>query len=253
MPDSLENRSLDDLFPSGSAVIDSLMANVRISEIFHSVQGEGIFAGMPSVFVRTTGCNLRCWFCDTPYTSFYPEGTQRDWNDVLREALGWNCQHVVLTGGEPLLQPETVLLAQALRREGCIVTVETAGTIYRAVEADLMSISPKLSNSSPVEAGRWLERHVRDCDRPDVLKKLMRDSAYQLKFVVDQPADLNEIVEYLKRFPEVSSNRVWLMPQGIQQEELAERGVWLAPEAERLGYRFCPRRHIEMFGNVRGT
>lgn len=231
----------------------SLTYNVRISEIFHSVQGEGIFAGVPSVFVRTTGCNLRCWFCDTPYTSWYPEGTRRDWKHVVEEVLSWQCPHVVLTGGEPLLQPESVLLTHALRQEGCIVTVETAGTVYRAVEVDLMSISPKLSNSSPVDAGRWMVRHARDCDRPDVLKKLMKDSPYQLKFVVDQPRDLQEIIEYLKQFPDVVNDRVWLMPQGIQQEELAEKGVWLAPEADRLGYRFCPRRHIEMFGNVRGT
>jgi 7-carboxy-7-deazaguanine synthase len=226
---------------------------VRIAEIFHSVQGEGEFAGTPSVFVRTTGCNLRCWFCDSPYTSFQPEGAQRDWREVLIDVLKLDCPHVVLTGGEPLLQPDIILLSRALRIEGRIVTVETAGTIYRPVSADLMSISPKLSNSLPRDMTRWTERHERDRDQPEVLQKLMRDSPYQLKFVVDRPSDLNEIVEYLMKFPDVANDRVWLMPQGVRQEELAEKETWLAPAAERLGYRFCPRRHIEFYGNVRGT
>lgn len=226
---------------------------MRIAEVFHSVQGEGEFAGTPSVFVRTTGCNLRCWFCDTPYTSLHPEGPIRHWHDVLRQVLEWECPHVVLTGGEPLLQPEMVPLAQALRHERRIVTVETAGTVYRSIEADLMSISPKMSNSTPREESRWRSRHLRDRDRPDVLRRLLGESRYQLKFVVDQPIDLDEIVEYLKRFPEVVAERVWLMPQGIYQDNLVEKAQWLAPAAQRLGFRFCPRRQIELFGSVRGT
>ena len=226
---------------------------MRIAEIFHSIQGEGEYAGTPSVFVRTTGCNLRCWFCDTPYTSIRPEGSHRDWQEVLRAVLEFECPHVVLTGGEPLLQPEIVPLAQALRDEHRIVTVETAGTIFRPVEADLMSISPKLSNSTPHLVNRWLERHERDRDRPGALRQLMSRSRYQLKFVVDQPVDLDEISRYLERFPEVVAEQVWLMPQGISQEELAEKAKWLGPATERLGFRFCPRRHIELFGSVRGT
>jgi 7-carboxy-7-deazaguanine synthase len=229
------------------------MPNVRIAEIFHSIQGEGEFAGTPSVFVRTTGCNLRCWFCDTPYTSIRPEGSRRDWREVLRAVLEFDCQHVVLTGGEPLLQPEILPLAHALREERRIVTIETAGTIYRPAEVDLMSISPKLSNSTPRLVNRWLERHERDRDRPDALRQLMRQARYQLKFVVDQPIDIDEITSYLERFPEVVADRVWLMPQGITREELSEKTEWLKPATERLGFRFCPRRHIELFGSVRGT
>ncbi len=205
------------------------------------------------MFVRTTGCNLRCWFCDTPFTSFRPEGVKADWVAVAKEVLGRRCEHVVVTGGEPLLQPDIVPLIRALRKERLIVTVETAGTVYRPVEVDLMSISPKLSNSSTRQDPRWLERHERDRNQPEVMNRLIAESPYQLKFVVDQPSDLDEIVEYLTQFPDVSRDRVWLMPQGIQRTELAEKGVWLAPAAERLGYRFCPRRHIELFGNVRGT
>lgn len=229
------------------------MSVVRIAEVYRSIQGEGLYTGTPSVFVRTTGCNLRCWFCDTPYTSWRPEGRQLPWQEVLDAVRRFDCAHVVLTGGEPLLQPQLAPLADALRRLGHVVTVETAGTVYRAVAADLMSISPKLANSLPRAPGRWRDRHQRDQVRPDVVRRLIAESEYQLKFVVDAPADLEDITNWLARFPEAAAERVWLMPQGVAVEELAARAEWLAPAAARLGYRYCPRRHIELFGNVRGT
>src|SRR3954471_18828220 len=98
---------------------------MRIAEIYRSVQGEGFLTGAPSVFVRTTGCNLRCWFCDTPYTSWRPEGMQRTWREVLDEVLEIDCEHVVLTGGEPLLQRDVTPLTHELCRAGRFVTVET--------------------------------------------------------------------------------------------------------------------------------
>lgn len=226
---------------------------MRISDVFYSIQGEGQFAGTPSVFVRTTGCNLRCWFCDAPYTSWRPEGEQIAWPTVLQHVGRWDCAHVVLTGGEPLLQPDIVPLSAALKARGAFVTVETAGTVYRPVAADLMSISPKLSNSIPHGDRRWRFRHVRDQSRTDVVRRLTSEYAYQLKFVIDQPEDLEEVVQYLGQFSEVPPEQVWLMPQGVSAEALAEREAWLAPTAERLGFRYCPRRQIELFGNVRGT
>ena len=89
---------------------------MRIAEFFKSIQGEGEFAGTPSVFVRTTGCNLRCSFCDTPYTSWKPEGIHEPWQTILDRILADDCRHVVLTGGEPLLQPDVVLLSQRSER-----------------------------------------------------------------------------------------------------------------------------------------
>lgn len=226
---------------------------MRIAEVFHSIQGEGEFCGTPSVFVRTTGCNLRCWFCDTPYTSLHPEGTQQDWHLLLADILKIDCQHVVLTGGEPLLQPQIVPLSQALRNAGRFVTVETAGTVFRPVAADLMSISPKLSNSMPRETGRWQLRHEKTRQKTDALRQLIETYNYQLKFVIDQPSDLEEVVNYLKAFPAVTGDRVWLMPQGVTAEDLAIRTEWLHPAAERLGFRLTPRKHIELFGHTRGT
>ena len=127
---------------------------MRIAEIFRSLQGEGLLTGTPSVFVRTSGCNLRCWFCDTPYTSWEPEGEDFSVDEILQRVDGLlgadkSCRHAVLTGGEPMLFAELVPLAAALRQRGLHITIETAGTLYLPLACDLMSISPKLSNSTP--------------------------------------------------------------------------------------------------------
>lgn len=226
---------------------------MRVTEIFASIQGEGQFAETRSVFVRTTGCNLRCWFCDTPDTSWKPEGTHLPWPVVAERVLSFDVRHVVLTGGEPLLQPEVVPLSQRLRESGRFVTVETAGTVFRPVAADLMSISPKLSNSLPLAPAKWRDRHLRTQENDVAVRRLIRDYSYQLKFVVDVPADLVEIAAYLERFPDVAAERVWLMPQGITAQELAVRAKWLAPWAAERGFRVSPRRHIELYGHRRGT
>jgi 7-carboxy-7-deazaguanine synthase len=226
---------------------------VRIADVFDSLQGEGRFAGVPSAFVRTTGCNLRCWFCDSGYTSWQPEGRQIAWPLVFEQVLALHRRHTVITGGEPLLQPDVVPLSCALRDAGAVVTVETAGTVYRPVAASLMSISPKLSNSVPRHDRRWSERHTRDQHQPDVMHRLLAEYDCQLKFVVDVPADLDELRRYLEQFPQVRQDQVWLMPQGVTAAALADKAAWLAPAAERLGFHYCPRRQIEQFGNVRGT
>jgi 7-carboxy-7-deazaguanine synthase len=118
-----------------------------------------------------------------------------------------------------------------------------------------MSVSPKLSNSTPDAAKhpRWSARHERSRHAPEVIRRLTRDYAYQLKFVVETPADLDEIERYLEEFPRVERGRVLLMPEGIDPTALAERTTWLEPQAAARGFRFCPRKHIEWFGAVRGT
>jgi 7-carboxy-7-deazaguanine synthase len=116
-----------------------------------------------------------------------------------------------------------------------------------------MSISPKLSNSLPLAPPKWRQQHLVRQQNDAVVRRLVRDYAYQLKFVVDAPADLVEIAAYLERFPEVAPERVWLMPQGIASQELAARTNWLAPWAAERGFRVSPRRHIERYGHRRGT
>src|SRR4051812_42191805 len=121
-----------------------------ISEIFYSVQGEGSLVGVPSIFVRTTGCNLRCSWCDTPYTSWNPVGDEFSVAAILeRTAQYAAARHVVITGGEPMIAPGVVDLSERMRERGMHITFETAGTVYAPVACDLMSISPKLSNSTP--------------------------------------------------------------------------------------------------------
>lgn len=228
---------------------------MKIAEIFHSLQGEGLLTGRESVFVRSSGCNLRCWYCDTPYTSWSPEGEDLSVEEILAQVERWESQHVVLTGGEPMLFAELVPLAAELRRRGKHITIETAGTLDLPVECDLMSISPKLSNSLPQPGSdpRWRRRHERTRHVPAVIRRLVERYEYQFKFVVDTPADCDEIEDYLVQFPQLDRARVLLMPQGTNLEELRQRQTWLAPYAREHGLGFSPRRHIEWFGLTRGT
>jgi 7-carboxy-7-deazaguanine synthase len=242
---------------------------MRIAEIYQSRQGEGLLTGTPSVFVRASGCNLRCWFCDTPYTSWQPEGEDLSVDEIMRQvsaervvneaANGTNhdraVSHAVLTGGEPMLFAEMIPLTRRLREQEFHITIETAGTLYLPVECDLMSISPKLSNSTPSAERdrRWHRRHEQSRHVPEVIHRLLTEYPYQLKFVIDIPVDCDEVERYLGEFPEVDRTQVLLMPQGIDAESLASRTAWLEPAAQDRGFRFCPRRHIEWYGHVRGT
>lgn len=228
---------------------------MRIAEIFRSIQGEGFLTGAESVFVRVSGCNLRCWFCDTPYASWRPEGTDLSLAEILSRVTEFDTPHVVLTGGEPMLFSELSPLATALRRLGRHVTIETAGTLYLPVECDLMSISPKLSNSTPTAADnpRWHHRHETSRHAPEVVRRLIATGDYQIKFVVDRLSDCEEIERYLRELSDIRRDRVLLMPQGTTPEELAERADWLAGYCDEKGLQYCPRRHIDWFGLVRGT
>jgi 7-carboxy-7-deazaguanine synthase len=227
---------------------------VKISEIFYSVQGEGILLGTPSVFVRTSGCNLRCVWCDTPYTSWAPEGTDQPVQAILEEVRRHPVRHAVVTGGEPMIAPEMAKLTEGLHELGLHVTVETAGTVFAGVACDLMSISPKLANSTPWErdGGRWAGQHERLRIDVEVLRRLMAAYAYQLKFVVSRPEDLPEI-QTIVRQTNADRGRVVLMPEGTQADVLRDRGRWLVEIAKNEGFRFSPRLHIELWGNRRGV
>jgi 7-carboxy-7-deazaguanine synthase len=225
---------------------------MRIVEFFQSIQGEGEFAGTPSIFVRTTGCNLRCWFCDTPYTSWAPEGTHEPWQQIAERILDCDCRHVVVTGGEPMLQPDIVPLTESLTRAGRLVTIETAGTVHRPAHAALMSISPKRPNSTPSHA-IWSSRHEALRDRTDVVTRMTREYRYQLKYVIDSPADVADVDGHVAQIGGIVSERVFLMPQGTDADQLREKTRWLRDEADLRGYSVSPRLHIELFGNRRGT
>lgn len=224
---------------------------IRVAEIFQSRQGEGLLTGTESVFIRTSGCNLRCGFCDTPYASWEPEGPSLTPEQILAAVARFTARHVVITGGEPMIFSPIVSLSHALVERGYHITIETAGTIYRPVACHLMSISPKLSNSRPRDL-QWVERHERRRHRPDVVRRLIREYPYQVKFVIDRPEDLEEVDAYLEEMPELDRSRVLLMPQGTELKVLQEKAAWLEPICRLRGFRFCPRQHIEWYGAVRG-
>lgn len=227
---------------------------MKISEIFYSIQGEGTLAGVPSVFVRVSGCNLRCVWCDTPYTSWNPEGSEMPIKEIAAKVRDYAASHVVLTGGEPMIFAESVELTQQLKQAGTHITVETAGTVYQPVTCDLMSISPKLANSTPHqrEGGRWAAQHDRLRYQAEVLRRLASAYAYQLKFVVSDPGDLPEIESIVKE-TSADPSRVVLMPEGVTAEALRERAKWLVDLCKRHGYRYSPRLHIDIWGNQRGV
>ena len=153
-----------------------------------------------------------------------------------------------------MIQPDIVRLTQRLKDFGLHITVETAGTVYQAVTCDLMSISPKLANSTPTrrEGGKWAEQHDRLRYQPEVLKQLMAEFEYQLKFVVSEPEDMVEI-EGILRDVDADRRRVVLMPEGTSPEAIYAKSQWLVEICKRERFRYGPRLHIDLFGNQRGV
>lgn len=231
---------------------------MKISEIFHSIQGEGELTGIPSVFVRTSGCNLRCSWCDTPYASWNPEGEEMTVDGVAARVLSFSCAHVVLTGGEPMIAKGIHELAIRLKQEGMHITIETAGTVAPdGIACDLASISPKLANSTPspdVAGSAWVERHEKTRLQPEILRQWIDSYPYQLKFVVSDEQQLIEIKELLVWLDRaVPACKTLLMPEGITLEALGARRDWLIDACKQHRFRFCQRLHIDLFGNTRGT
>ena len=231
---------------------------MRIAEIYTSLQGEGLLAGTPSVFVRTSGCNLRCAWCDTPFTSWRPEGVERGVADMLAAVAETGLRHAVITGGEPLLHHDTAVICTALRAAGVHVTIETAGTVATIAPADLMSISPKLGSSAPARdtPGAWHARHEATRRRDDVLVGLM-SGPHQLKFVIDSPADFAEARHWMDDLEDaggaIDRRAVFMMPQGRSADELATTSAWLRSACREAGVHLAPRHHVAWFGTARGT
>ena len=228
---------------------------IRIAEIFRSVQGEGILTGTPSVFIRSSGCNLRCWFCDTRYASWDPEGESISVGAILNRIRDWPIQHVVITGGEPMIFEDLPELCAELNALGKHITIETAGTVDRDCICHLWSISPKLSNSTPVgyATPEWIRNHEERRNTPAIVESLMARGEYQLKFVVGSILDAEEVLEYLRALKGWSHDRVLLMPRGTTHEELTLQLSWLMRWCRDHDLRVCDRQHIHWFGNKRGT
>jgi 7-carboxy-7-deazaguanine synthase len=231
-----------------------------ISEIFYSIQGEGELTGIPSVFIRTSGCNLRCRWCDTPYASWNPEGTNMDCGQIIQEVKKYpNAKHVVLTGGEPMIQKEAHHLCRELKHAGYHITIETAGTVDPdGILCDLASISPKLNNSTPdpEQFGEaWVARHENTRANPQVFDQWIKNYNYQIKYVVSSLEDC-EVLNAMYRLiyqHSIPKSKIMLMPEGITPEEIKGRQEWLIAFCKEFGYRYCNRLHIDLFGNTRAT
>jgi 7-carboxy-7-deazaguanine synthase len=244
---------------------DTKTDGLPVNELFYSLQGEGKLAGIPSVFVRTSGCNLRCWFCDSYHTSWEPTGGWLSVDKIVDEVRSYeDADHVVLTGGEPMLHEESVQLLDELADYGYHTTVETNGTIYRDAAIDLASISPKLQSSTPTPdrdpkgSGEWAERHDERRIDMDALSALVDNYESQLKFVVTGPEDMPEIERLVTRIRDATSTAVpdsdvLLMPEGMTRDELdATRNV-VAQLGMEHGYRYTPRLHVDLWNDAPGT
>jgi len=229
-----------------------------ISEIFYSIQGEGELTGVPSVFIRTSGCNLRCNWCDTPYASWNPEGKQMATADIVREVQSFAAaRHVVLTGGEPMVAPGMAELAAKLKRRRYHLTIETAATIApNGIACDLASLSPKLSNSAPDErlSDSWRKKHEKLRWQPEVVTQWITSYDYQFKFVIAAESDVAEMETMLGELKvEIPPHKIMLMPEGVSMAVLRERASWLAEWCKTRGYRYAHRLQIELYGDTRGT
>ncbi len=236
-----------------------------INELFHSLQGEGKLVGTPSVFIRTSGCNLRCWFCDSYHTSWEPAGAWMSLEEIVEEVQSFKTvNHVVLTGGEPMMHDQCVELLDQLADLGYHTTVETNGTIHRDASIDLASISPKLASSTPTADkdpkgdGEWADRHEQQRTDITALVELVDQYESQLKFVVTDREDMPEIEAMVQDIRERASRTiddtdVLLMPEGVTRRQLDERRAFVAELAQEYGYRYTPRVHVDLWNDKPGT
>jgi len=230
---------------------------VKISELFYSLQGEGMLSGMPSVFIRLAGCNLRCGWCDTKYASWYPESEPWSMEAILEGVELYPTRYVVITGGEPTIHPELAELTQELKARGKHITIETNGTSFmEGVACDLISMSPKLRHSIadaemfPEEARIQMERRWNIAS----FKNWIDHHDYQLKFVFTSAADVEEIHELVGLIDRpIPADRIMLMPEGIDTAAIGRRAPEVVEVCRQQGYRYCARLHIDLFGNTRGT
>ncbi len=227
---------------------------MKVSEIFSSVQGEGRRVGVVSIFVRLAGCDLRCQWCDTTYALNGEKAESLTVEEIIDRVEKYDCRQVVVTGGEPLIAPELPTLLDELKKRDRYITLETNATRYHPVECDLVSISPKLANSTPRQGpyAQFAEIHEKNRLNVGAIKNFMDNYDYQLKFVVEDENDLREIEDILRKLPGVDRDKVMLMPQAKTKQEYRKRGPRIAQLCLEKGFFYSPRLQLELWGRQRG-
>jgi len=226
---------------------------MKVTETFYSLQGEGFLAGVPGVFIRLAGCPLRCKWCDTKYAWEEKSGSDYSIEKIIQTVQKYQSKFVVITGGEPMINPDLPKLVKKLIVLDKHITIETAGIAYiPEMPCDLMSISPKLSNSTPAEA-KPAEMHEKSRLDLAVLRELIENYKYQLKFVVDSEDDLSEIRQTVEEIGNVDLEKVMLMPQAATQDELLAKSPMVAEMCKRSGFTFCQRLQVLLWNNQRGA
>ena len=235
-----------------------------ISEIYKCAQMEGALMGTPSILIRLSTCNLRCsWTdpvtghvskCDSYFTSWQPEINHKTLKEIIEQVVelaGVEIKHIIISGGEPTMQKELPELCSLLKVLGFHITIETNGTFDFKGPTDLLSISPKLSNSIPVGT-EFEEMHKRNRLKLDILRKLVYSFDSYLKFVCTSEKDLEEIKEIQKAL-QLDSLRIYLMPEGQTDEELKAKRIWLLETCISEGFRYTDRMHIIVYDKKRGV
>ena len=240
--------------------MEALQGNLKVShrpnrgpEIFKSIQGEGTLMGTPSAFLRLAMCNLSCVWCDTKYTwdwdhyDYSKEVISLSLGAIFDQILALKCRHMVVTGGEPLLQQKALApLIGALKARGLSFEVETNGTISPIPalleDIDQWNVSPKLGSSgnpiSIIRSSQPLQHFTR------------LDNAY-FKFVIVDQADIDMVLAIITEY-DIPRDRVLLMPEGTSVKILRERGTWISKTCADQGFRFTSRMHVLLWGNKRG-
>ena len=208
-----------------------------INEIFLSVQGEGLYTGVPSVFVRVAGCNLNCPWCDSAYAKSDESGTEIPTSSLLEKIREYNVEHVVITGGEPTIYADDLkVLCKDLIALNKKITIETNSTIYVDCNPHLLSLSPKLYQG-------WDEEIIK--------KNLSKNCDIQIKIVVDS---IEEAVDALKRIEKfnIEKEKIFLMPNAVTRDKHIRGAAWLVPFCCKNNVRFGGRLQTLLWNSEKG-